>query len=530
MKIKGEICIFIVFLSLFAGVGKVSAENSSSTVDVIVNPVEIHAIKSTNGASISSFADAFKIIFSAKSASIELAATTTIIAEEIKQPWRLEKLSKIYQFELSTTTPIKLEIAYEETSNYLKTVYFFDKTKNIWRPLPTKDLVDKKIAQAEINLPFARVAVFADPDILMIGKSSWYKYKTGDYAASPDFPKGAKLRVYNLDNEKFVDVEVNDFGPERNLFPDRVIDLEKTAFAKIASVKSGIIKVRVEYLGMVDKKTNKLQVAGIKIKSEETDLNAKTKSAIIVNEETGEILYDKKSSSSSPLASLTKLVAVKTFLDTKPTLNTIVKYSTQDEKYNFQFVEHAWESARVKLKDEETLSIEDLLYSALVGSANNAVESLVRVSGLKRADFIDKMNKNVVLWGATSTHFIEPTGLSPQNVSSPYDYAIITKEVFKNPIIQKASAMGVYKFTTKSLNKKHTLRNTNSLVESNKFKITGSKTGYLHEAGYCLMTRAKADNGQQIIVVTFGAKTKAESVAETKNLLYYGLKQVNDKI
>jgi len=224
----------------------------------------------------------------------------------------------------------------------------------------------------------------------------------------------------------------------------------------------------------------------------------------------------------SPLASLTKLVAIRTFLDTKPTLNKIVSYKLQDEKYNYEYCK-PWESAKLKVSDGETMTIENLIYSALVGSANNAVETLVRVSGLERNKFIAKMNELVKNFGAQNTKFIEPTGLSPDNVSSPYDYGIISKEIFSNPLIQKISTTSRYEFKTINTKKLHKLTNTNQLLKSVALPIIGSKTGYLEEAGYCLMTRVKAP-GENLIVVNFNSQSKAESFSDNEQLIRYGLK------
>jgi len=540
---KIKLCIVCLALFIVAGVARTARaesdatstiDNATSTVTIATSTINIEeAYKIDNAVAIKTFNGFFNMTFPAGSVSIASSTLkVTELNENLELPWRLDLLSKIYQFEINpedgfaAKKPLTIQITYEKASNYLKLIYFFDKTKGAWRSLPTKDNPDKKTLTAEISLPYARVAVFADPDILAIGTASWYKYKTGNFTASPDFPKGTKLRVYNTDNGKHVDVAVNDFGPERNKFPDRVVDLEKTAFAKISSRKTGIVRIRIECLGVLDKK-KKLSPAPEKV--EPVSLTIKSKSAVVVNEQTGEVLYDKNSSSTLPLASLSKLVAIEVFIDTKPSLNQVVAYSAQDEKYNFALVDHPYEAATVKLKDGETLTIGDLLYSALVGSANNAVEALVRVSGMPRSDFIKKMNETAALWGATSTSFAEPTGLSPLNVSSPYDYAIITREVYQNPIIQKVSTMQVYRFSTINTKKKHVIRNTNSLIETNKFKITGSKTGYLNEAGYCLMTRATAKNGQQVIAVTFGAPTRNDSISETKRLLEYGLLEINSQ-
>ena len=224
------------------------------------------------------------------------------------------------------------------------------------------------------------------------------------------------------------------------------------------------------------------------------------------------------------MASLTKLVALRVFLDRKPSLNQVVTYKVQDEKYNYLYV-NPWESAKLTVKDGETLTIGDLVYSALVGSANNAVESLVRVSGLSLPEFIKKMNEVVKAWGASSTKFIEPTGLSPQNVSSPLDYAIIMKEVFTSPLISKISTTARYTFKTINTKKAHTLNNTSKLVKAADYPIIGSKTWFLNEAGNCLMTRVASPQGN-LIVVNFGSTSAAASFADNEQLIRYGLLQL----
>jgi D-alanyl-D-alanine carboxypeptidase len=436
-------------------------------------------------------------------------------------PWSYDALSPVYQIEASSSAaisgkkPLILKITYATSSDYYKQVLYYDQNKAIWTPLPTQD--NPKIKQVTVIVPFSyvRLAVFARTDILSIGQASWYVYQNGLYAASPDFPIGSVVRVYNLANNKHVDVTINDYGPDRSHYPNRVLDLDKAAFRRIASLGDGIIKVQVEPL-----RTAKLNMN--KAVKPSTAPSIESAAAVVIRESDGKILYGKNATSTSPLASLTKLVAMTVFLETRPDLNTVVTYKVQDENYNYQYCSK-WQSARLLVKDGETLTIGDLLYSALVGSANNAVESLVRVSGLSRPDFIEKMNETVQGWGATSTKFVEPTGLSPDNVSSPEDYAIIAREVYRNPIIQKVSTTLSYSFSTINTKKKHIIRNTDNLLQYNKLNIIGSKTGYLDEAGYCLMTRIKNPAGN-LIVVTFKAKTRADSLSDHEKLIQYGLK------
>jgi rare lipoprotein A (peptidoglycan hydrolase) len=81
-----------------------------------------------------------------------------------------------------------------------------------------------------------------------VGTASWYDFKGGLFAASPFFKRGTALRVTNLANGKHVDVIVNDYGPDIEEHPSRVIDLDKIAFLKIASLRNGLIKVKVNHL------------------------------------------------------------------------------------------------------------------------------------------------------------------------------------------------------------------------------------------------------------------------------------------
>ncbi len=452
--------------------------------------------------------------------------------EPVDLPWEIDKVSKVIQFEFLNKAaydnhkPFYIQLNYDNNNDNYKQVMYFDKGCGCWRPLPTTDYPDKQYVRSLIHLSYARVAVFSYPSVITKGSASWYKYKNGDFAASPDFPKGSKIKVTNIDNNKSVVVTINDYGPDRMTHPDRVIDLDKVAFNKIASLGAGIANVKINPVYIAS--GNLYNNVGDFDKNFYTELRFEVKSAVVLNENTGEVIWAKDSTSTSPLASLTKLVAIKTFLDTKPTLSTVVSYSQQDEEFNYKYCK-PWESSKLKIEGGDTLTIEDLVYTSLVGSTNNTIESLVRVSGLTRENFINLMNENVKNWGASSTKFVEPTGLSPENVSSPLDYAIITKEILKNPIIQKSSTINEYKFTTINKKVSHRIKNTNKFIELNRFRITGSKTGYLDEAGYCLMTKVE-EGKNSIIVVTFGSKTRTQSFQETGDLINYGLRKLNDKI
>lgn len=446
--------------------------------------------------------------------------TAIALKDKIASPYDYEALTPLYEISVDSKKIAKgktfsLDIYYTKTDNNYKKVFYFDSKKNVWRPLPTIDNPKAKKVTAQIPFTYVRLAVFSNNNILTVGKTGWYNYKKGLFAASPDFAKGSILRVYNLDNGKFVDVTINDYGPERNTHPDRVVDLDKVAFKKIAATSAGTINIRIEVLKAVGLNLNQDLAPAL-------EPNLSAWSAVVVREADGRILWEKNGEKVTPLASLTKIIAAQVFLDTKPTLSKVVTYKKQDEDYNYKYCKPG-ESAKLQVKDGETMTLSDLLYAALVGSANNAVESLVRNSGLTRDEFIAKMNSKVKEWGAKSTSFVEPTGLSEKNVSSPADYAIITEEAYTDPLIKKISTTYKYTFSTINTKKKHTLTNTNKIIASNKYNIIGSKTGYLNEAGYCLMTRIKSKYGN-LIAVNFGSTSKANNFADNEKLLNYGLR------
>jgi|GEM_PF-1091597 len=141
------------------------------------------------------------------------------------------------------------EMEYDPGLAYLydKGLYFYNGVSGLWEPLPSTDIQWRHTVRALIHLPYARLAVFGHHEIMNEGIASWYKYKDCDCAASPDYPKGTQLLVKNAnDPERSVVVTINDWGPDRSVFPDRIIDLDVTAFDKIGDYRTGTMAVTVE--------------------------------------------------------------------------------------------------------------------------------------------------------------------------------------------------------------------------------------------------------------------------------------------
>lgn len=169
-------------------------------------------------------------------------------------------IGNIYLFDILNKTSYDgkdfffLEIKYPEDEQIegrlhdRRRFHYYNKVKSQWEELPSEDNLITRSVRARIHLPYARLAIFEEgsPEV---GAASWYGYKNCDCAASPDYPKGTMLVVTRVDDPtKSVTVKVNDYGPDRAIHPDRVIDLDKVAFKKLASLRAGLIDVRVRLL------------------------------------------------------------------------------------------------------------------------------------------------------------------------------------------------------------------------------------------------------------------------------------------
>lgn len=445
-------------------------------------------------------------------------------------------ISHIYEFDISNKAafknkkPLIIEIKYDDDYVGFKSIYYWDGGKKIWVKIPSHDMTGRKKVRANLHLPYARLAVFKDSSAMEIGEASYYSWKNCDCAASPDYPKGTRLKVTNLDNNKTVVVTVNDYGPVRAIFPNRVIDLDKTAFAKIANTRDGLCNVRVE---LAEKKETAINLTtATKVDDSVADASeikpnfeVNAKSVIIVNSKNGEIVWAKNSGQQMSIASITKLMAAKVILDLDPDWKKIMSYSKSDDDVTDYAAK--WEMAYLNVDIGEQLTVKDLFFSSLVGSANNAIYALARSTGLLRRDFTEAMNRKAKELGMENTHFTEPSGLDPANISTAQDLAKLGRKVFNNMDILSATTNKAYSFETINTKDPHTIKNHNKLLSTDLY-VLGTKTGYLDESGRCLIVKAKDENQNEIIVVTLGnfSKDRGNYFEETEKLTKWGLGQI----
>lgn len=235
-------------------------------------------------------------------------------------------------------------------------------------------------------------------------------------------------------------------------------------------------------------------------------------SAAVIDNGTGELLFGKRENTEKPVASITKILGAEIYLSTNPNLNKKVRMESGDEV----------SGGRLKLPVGTTMRAENFLYSSLVGSANNSATALIRLSGLGKSNFIDRMNNLADSVGADGAKFVDSSGISPDNEASAKDLALIGRKVFSNSYICSICSTKRYSFNINNGKGTKTVVHTSSIVskKSSDFKVLAAKTGYLPEAGDNLIVKLqnKKNPRATIIVVVMGAGSKNTTALDATKL------------
>ncbi len=232
--------------------------------------------------------------------------------------------------------------------------------------------------------------------------------------------------------------------------------------------------------------------------------------AIVLDIKSGEVLFDKNIHQPMPIASLTKLMSTLVFLENNSDLDQEVIIKKED-----------WQpGSTVAFYAGDRVTLRDLFYSSLAGSANNAMMALAHASGLSEEEFIKKMNSRAKLLGLKNTQFVEPTGLDAGNVSTAYDIARLASYALRDGNIKQAVTTTDYGFRVRNTGRFQKVSNTNKLLKSF-LHITGGKTGFTEAADYCLASRITNDQGGEIMVVVLGSTSEQARFQEVKGLAWW---------
>jgi len=274
--------------------------------------------------------------------------------------------------------------------------------------------------------------------------------------------------------------------------------LRKQASIKPASVRR--VAARLEPVRM-----SFGEVQGLHGEADPLDL--KSSVALVIDQETNEILFSKNPQAVLPIASITKLMTGLVVTEAKQPLDEVLTISQEDVDTE--------KGSHSRLAVGTQLTRGDMMHLALMSSENRAAHALGRhyPGGLQA--FVQAMNQKAAALGMRDTHYVEPTGLSSKNQSIATDLALLVKEAHQQPLLRELSTsqeaqVAVGKRVVQ-------FRNTNGLVRNPSWEIGLQKTGYISEAGRCLVMQAQLA-GRKLIMVLLDSAGKYSRIGDAERI------------
>lgn len=229
---------------------------------------------------------------------------------------------------------------------------------------------------------------------------------------------------------------------------------------------------------------------------------------IVISDDTGQILVDKDANTMVPIASLTKLMTAMVVLDSKPDMNEAISIQQED----VDELKHS----RSHVPVGTTLPRREILQLALMSSDNRAAAALARSYPGGNAAFLQAVERKIAALGMHNTVIKEPTGLSPENMSSAADLAKMAQAAGHYPQIVDVTTDRSDTFRMKN-GRDREFHNTNRLVGANGWDVLLSKTGFTNEAGHCLIMRIQ-QAGAHATLVLLNAKADSSRVFDALNI------------
>jgi len=243
----------------------------------------------------------------------------------------------------------------------------------------------------------------------------------------------------------------------------------------------------------------------------------------LVLDENGAVIVSKKADTATPIASITKLMTAMVVLDAKQNMKQVLTITKRDRD--------TIKKTGSRLRYGARLTRKDMLRLALSASENRAAHALARyyTGGVK--SFVRAMNKKAKTLGMKKTRFRGPAGLNPGNISTARDLAVMVKAAMKYSFIRKASTTKKVVVRPFRKGKRMEFNITNRLLRSNnkKWEIQLSKTGYINEAGRCLVMRAKTA-GKMITIVLLKARSKLTPYKDSNRIRKWLLGNNSDNL
>ena len=231
--------------------------------------------------------------------------------------------------------------------------------------------------------------------------------------------------------------------------------------------------------------------------------------ALVINQLTGEVIYEKNADAITPIASITKLMTAMVVLDAKLPLNELISISEEDVD--------KLKGTGSRLTPGLTLTRGEMLLLALMSSENRAASALSRHYPGGRDAFIHAMNVKAASLGMSHSRFFDSSGLNPNNVSTARELALMVKAARAYPEIHQFSTSSEYSLTSSRNGRTLAFHNTNPLVKDDGWEIGLSKTGYISEAGRCLVMQAKI-NDTPVVMVLMDSNGKYTRIGDAQRV------------
>jgi serine-type D-Ala-D-Ala endopeptidase (penicillin-binding protein 7) len=237
------------------------------------------------------------------------------------------------------------------------------------------------------------------------------------------------------------------------------------------------------------------------------DPKLKSSSVLIIDQSDSSVLYSRHSDVPMPIASITKLMTALVVLDARQPLDEQIQITEADRDFP--------KGGFSRLAVGTTLTRGDLMHLALMASENRAAHALGNNYPGGMTAMVAAMNAKAATLGMTSAHFVDPTGLSSQNVASPEDLSKLVMAAARNPSIREYSTDRRYAVKVR----RHMVEfhNTDNLVANPTWNIIVQKTGYITEAGKCLVMAAVIE-GRSVVIVLLDSLGKYTRVADAKRI------------
>ncbi len=236
-------------------------------------------------------------------------------------------------------------------------------------------------------------------------------------------------------------------------------------------------------------------------------LALKSSVALVIDQDTNEVLFSKNPGAVLPIASITKLMTGLVVSEAHQAMDEVLTISQDDVDTE--------KGSRSRLAVGTQLTRGDMLHLALMSSENRAANALGRHYPGGFDVFVAAMNQRAVSLGMRDTHYVEPTGLSSKNQSSAQDLAVLVREAHRVPLLRELTTSQEAQVAVGK--RMMQFRTTNGLVRNPQWDIGLQKTGYISEAGRCMVMQAQMA-GRKLIMVLLDSTGKYSRIGDAERI------------